>query len=111
MTATKDSFRWEGEYWTIIYRGVVVRLRDAKGLRCIAHLLSRPGEPVPAHDLLATATPIPRPVAAAPEQLTDSIVAARARLAVTKRIKGAIRLIDTHAPELGYVRGRQTGAP
>ena len=100
--AAEGSFRREGEYWTIVYRGTLVRLRDAKGLRYIAHLLSRPGEPVQAHHLLATATTIPRSVMSCPEPLTDSMVAERARLAVTKRIKSAIRLIDIHAPELGY---------
>src|SRR5437667_389651 len=37
-------FRCEGEYWTLAYEGTVCRLRDAKGLRHIAHLLRHPGQ-------------------------------------------------------------------
>src|SRR6266446_1804959 len=35
-------FRKEGEYWTVGYLWKPVRLRDAKGLRYIAHLLRYP---------------------------------------------------------------------
>lgn len=41
----------EGEYWTIEYEGRVVRLRDTKGMRIIARLLSAPGRPHAALDL------------------------------------------------------------
>jgi hypothetical protein len=96
------TFRREGQYWTIVYRGTVARLRDAKGLRYLAHLLARPGECVPARDLLAIAkAEHPRPVTAA-EEPPGAGDAERERLAVTKRIKGAIRTIDSYSPELGY---------
>jgi hypothetical protein len=36
-------FRREGEYWTVVFEGVVVRLRDAKGLGHLARLLADPG--------------------------------------------------------------------
>ena len=36
-------FRREGEYWSIIYEGQSIRVRDAKGLRYLAVLLARPG--------------------------------------------------------------------
>ena len=36
-------FRREGEYWAIGFEGVVVRLRDAKGLGHLARLLAHPG--------------------------------------------------------------------
>jgi hypothetical protein len=42
-TVYRQLFRREGEYWTICYEGVVVRLRDAKGLRHLARLLADPG--------------------------------------------------------------------
>ncbi len=36
-------FRREGDYWTIAYGAVVVRLKDAKGLRYLEPLLRHPG--------------------------------------------------------------------
>src|SRR5258708_23509548 len=45
-------FRREGEYWTIAYDGTIIRLRDSKGLRYLAYLLGRPGQPVAAGDLM-----------------------------------------------------------
>jgi hypothetical protein len=46
-------FRREGEYWTVCYQGTVVRLRDAKGLRHLARLLTHPGREFHAVDLEA----------------------------------------------------------
>jgi len=51
--AARNLFRREGEYWTISYEGPVVRLRDAKGLRHLARLLSHPGQEFHAVDLEA----------------------------------------------------------
>lgn len=48
-----DAFRYEGDYWTLAFSGRFCRLRDAKGLHHIAHLLRRPGEYIAAIDLLA----------------------------------------------------------
>jgi tetratricopeptide (TPR) repeat protein len=62
--AARNLFRREGEYWTISYEGVVVRLRDAKGLRYLARLLTHPGREFHAVDLeaadrpAATVTPV-----------------------------------------------------
>jgi hypothetical protein len=36
-------FHREGDYWTVVYAGALVRLRDAKGLRLLARLLASPG--------------------------------------------------------------------
>jgi len=47
-----EAFRYEGDYWTLAFAGRLCRLRDAKGLHHIAHLLARPGEHIPAADLL-----------------------------------------------------------
>jgi len=105
---TKGSvFRREGEYWTIIYRSTVLRLRDVKGLRYLAALLAHPGKRFAADDLMAAmgvgyevsgprAGPTPDP--SAPLPTPDE----HARLAVTKRIKSAVRKIDAHHPALGY---------
>jgi tetratricopeptide (TPR) repeat protein len=46
-----NVFAREGEYWTVAYEGRVTRLRDSKGLRCLAHLLERPGREVHALEL------------------------------------------------------------
>ena len=48
-----NVFRREGEYWTICYEGTVVRLRDTKGLRHLARLLTHPGREFHAVDLEA----------------------------------------------------------
>src|SRR2546422_11002168 len=56
MTASRpkrdsDVFHREGEYWTIAYQGTLFRLRDAKGLRYLAHLLQHPGRHFAAAEL------------------------------------------------------------
>jgi pimeloyl-ACP methyl ester carboxylesterase len=48
-----DTFRREGEYWTLGFAGRVCRVRDAKGLHHLAYLLRQPGVPVPATELVA----------------------------------------------------------
>jgi len=49
-----NVFRRNGDYWTISYgEGPPFRLKDAKGLRYIAHLLSCPREEIHAGDLVA----------------------------------------------------------
>ena len=47
------EFRRAGASWTLSYAGRTVRLPDAKGMRDLAVLLSRPGQPVPAAELVA----------------------------------------------------------
>ena len=42
--ASSSAFHREGDYWTLVYEGKVVRLRDSKGLRDIAQLLNHPGQ-------------------------------------------------------------------
>jgi tetratricopeptide (TPR) repeat protein len=50
--ATADNvFRCDGEYWTVAYRGTVVRLKDSKGLHDVATLLASPGREIAAVDL------------------------------------------------------------
>jgi hypothetical protein len=50
---THNLFRREGEYWTVRYEGSVVRLKDAKGLRHLARLLTQPGREFHVVDLEA----------------------------------------------------------
>jgi tetratricopeptide (TPR) repeat protein len=51
--AQRDTFRREGEYWTVVYEGSLVRLRDSKGLRYLATLLANPGREFHVVDLEA----------------------------------------------------------
>ena len=48
-----NLFRQEGEYWTVVFDGSVVRLKDTKGLRYLARLLAHPGREFHAVDLEA----------------------------------------------------------
>ena len=50
--AGQNIFRREGEFWTIVWNGKTIRLRDAKGLRYIAHLLAHPGAEIHVHDMI-----------------------------------------------------------
>jgi hypothetical protein len=51
--ASGNVFRREGEYWTVVFEGSVVRLKDTKGLRHLARLLAHPGQEFHAVDLEA----------------------------------------------------------
>ena len=51
--ASRNLFRREGEYWTVVFDGSVVRLRDAKGLRHLARMLADPGREFHVVDLEA----------------------------------------------------------
>jgi tetratricopeptide (TPR) repeat protein len=46
-------FRKEGEFWTLVYVGKLVRLKDAKGLGYVVHLLRNPGIEFHALDLIS----------------------------------------------------------
>lgn len=49
------AFHREGEYWTVVFGGETLRLKDAKGLGYLAELLRRPGRGQYALDLVADA--------------------------------------------------------
>jgi pimeloyl-ACP methyl ester carboxylesterase len=51
-----NLFRRDGEYWTVGHRGLVVALRDSKGLRDLARLLAEPGREFHVLDLMADGT-------------------------------------------------------
>jgi non-specific serine/threonine protein kinase len=51
---TSGRFTREGDVWAITYEDRNFRIRDTKGLRYLAELLSTPGREVPAIDLVAT---------------------------------------------------------
>ena len=48
-----NVFRRDGELWAVGLHGAVARLRDSKGMRDLAYLLSRPGQEVHVLDLVA----------------------------------------------------------
>jgi hypothetical protein len=101
VAPSSDIFRLEGEYWTIVYQGALCRLRDAKGLRYLAHLLLHPGQHVLATGLAGTGDcgfdGGDHSASRAPKSAIDE----RARLAVTKRIKAAVKKIEQHHATLG----------
>jgi hypothetical protein len=49
----ENLFRREGEYWTVCYRGRVLRLKNMRGLQYIAFLLQQPGKEIHSLDLSA----------------------------------------------------------
>jgi pimeloyl-ACP methyl ester carboxylesterase len=51
-----NLFRRDGEYWTVGYRGLVVTLRDTKGLHDLGRLLAEPGREFHVLDLMADGT-------------------------------------------------------
>lgn len=93
-------FRLEGDYWTIVFAGRVVRLRDRKGLRYLAPLLYRPGEGVHVVELQAMATGTGRPRRLLFADRSRSAME-RARVTVAKGIKSALERIAAAHPELG----------
>jgi hypothetical protein len=46
-----EVFRREGEYWTVMFGGMTVQIRDSKGMRHLARLLREPGRELHALDL------------------------------------------------------------
>jgi hypothetical protein len=104
-TTTAGVFRLEGEYWTIEYAGTLLRLRDGKGLRYLAELLRQPGRDVAVTDLYTS-------VSSNRNESSERCDPERARLAVTKRVKAAIRAIAGYHAGLGYHLGAavKTGA-
>ncbi len=49
-----NTFRLEGEYWTVSFAGETCRLKDARGLHFIVHLLQQPHQEVHVLTLITT---------------------------------------------------------
>jgi DNA polymerase III delta prime subunit len=64
-TETEARFAREGEFWTVVYEGKTMRLRDVKGLRYIALLLAAPGVDIHVLELVAAGEGAPVHVGAA----------------------------------------------
>jgi tetratricopeptide (TPR) repeat protein len=54
--AETNVFRREGDYWSVIFEGRTVRVRDLKGMRYLAQLLTDPGREFHVLDLVAVET-------------------------------------------------------
>jgi tetratricopeptide (TPR) repeat protein len=51
--ADVNMFRREGDYWSVVFEGRTVRVRDLKGIRYLARLLAGPGREFHVLDLVA----------------------------------------------------------
>jgi tetratricopeptide (TPR) repeat protein len=109
-----NIFRKEGDYWTISFAGLVLRLRDTMGMHYISRLIANPGMKFSAQDLAASArkTKLKR----GGQRKTQSsrsddrshgdrvdqndVARERARQMVTKRIKDATAKIRQTHPDL-----------
>ena len=93
-------FRREGDYWTIAYDAVVVRLKDAKGLRYIGPLLRHPGRSFHVAELIRLGGDCPDGRRPATEDGSGEAVE-RARKAVTNRIRQTLARITSVHQVLG----------
>ncbi len=66
-TGAVHSFRREGDYWSVIFEGRTVRVRDLKGMRYLARLLGEPGREFHVLDLVAAERGAPTPRGAGAE--------------------------------------------
>jgi tetratricopeptide (TPR) repeat protein len=95
--ATQSNvFRREGDYWTVVFEGRTVRIRDLKGMRYLAQLLARPGRELHVLDLVAAETGQQTALGDAGEILDERAKAAyRRRLAeIEEDIEQARALAD-----------------
>jgi tetratricopeptide (TPR) repeat protein len=76
-----NVFRREGDYWSVVFEGRTVRVRDLKGVRYLAQLLAHPGREVHVLDLVAAETGRPAALGDAGEMLDD-----RAKSAYRRRL-------------------------
>jgi catechol 2,3-dioxygenase-like lactoylglutathione lyase family enzyme len=75
---SRNLFRQEGEYWTVVFDDSVVRLRDVKGLRYLARLLAHPGREFHTLDLeAAERQPAPAAPVGPPGRVGEAELAVR----------------------------------
>ena len=55
-TTETNVFRREGDYWSVLFDGQTVRVRDLKGMRYLAQLVAHPGREFHVLDLVAAET-------------------------------------------------------
>lgn len=103
----RSVFRREGEFWTIVYAGRVLRLRDSRGLRHIAQLLGRPGEDLHVFDLSGATVQngaLPRP------RVGDALVDPQARAAYRRRLQELRGELDEARAANDLARADRTAA-
>jgi tetratricopeptide (TPR) repeat protein len=76
-----NVFRREGDYWSVVFEGRTVRVRDLKGIRYLAQLLANPGREVHVLDLVAGETGQPMALGDAGVMLDE-----RAKTAYRRRL-------------------------
>ena len=80
-TTETNVFRREGDYWSVIFEGRTVRVRDLKGMRYLAQLLTHPGREFHVLDLVGAETGQPMAPGDAGEVLDE-----RAKTAYRRRL-------------------------
>ena len=98
-------FRLEGDYWTIVYEGSVVRLKDTKGMQYLDRLLRSPGREFPVTELMDAVGPGARPGGQRTAGHVDDLAAERTRKAVCNRIRQAVARIGVAHIQLGLHLG------
>ena len=91
--AAVNSFRREGDYWSIVFEERTVRVRDLKGMRYLARLLAHPGREFHVLNLVAAengVAPVERGQTAGPSRSTlgdaGEMLDARAKDAYRRRL-------------------------
>ena len=79
--AETNVFRREGDYWSVIFEGRTVRVRDLRGMRYLAQLLTHPGREFHVLDLVGAETGQPMAPGDAGEVLDE-----RAKSAYRRRL-------------------------
>jgi tetratricopeptide (TPR) repeat protein len=74
-----NVFRREGDYWSVVFDGHTVRVRDLKGMRYLAQLLTHPGREFHVLDLVAAETGQQMELGDAGEMLDERAKAAYGR--------------------------------
>src|SRR2546422_6000237 len=84
----RQVFRREGNFWTVAWDDVVIRLKDNRGLQYLAQLLARPGQEVHVLDLVAAVHAEPGQAARRHLASTDAgtVLDATARAAYRRRL-------------------------
>lgn len=92
-------FRREGDYWTVVYDEKIVRLKDAKGVRYLHHLLRHPGRVFTATELTELTGGGDRRTRTVTSDGTGNVE--RARKALTNRIRQTVARIGALHTSLG----------
>lgn len=89
----RQVLRLEGEIWTVLFGGKVCRIRDSRGVRHLAHLLQRPHQEVPALEIAGA-------LGSLNAETLDPRASERARVNVTRALKGVLVRLEAHHLEL-----------